>query len=131
MCTRVEQKVKGLKRELRDVEQRIVETVLAFNKLASQVDPPLAPMDVAAPVSAPSPEPPADACDQPWQADTRPAFMDPPTDVACSPDDAPNFSVPCAPDPEQLTLYDPKGHAIDDAAEAATLRTDVEYLLKP
>lgn len=131
MCTRVEQKVKKLKHELRDVEQRIVETVLAFNKLAAQMDPPLTPMDVAAPASAPSPDPLTNACDQPWKTGaTRPAFMDPPADAACMPDNASKFTVPYAPDPNQLTLYDPKGHAINGAAEAATLRTDVEYLLK-
>ena len=65
MCTRVEQKVKGLKRELREIEQRIVETALAFNALAAQVDPPLEPMDVAAATPPPSPPAAADACAQP------------------------------------------------------------------
>jgi len=128
MCTRVEQKVKGLKRELREIEQRIVETALAFNALAAQVDPPLEPMDVVAATPPPSPPAAADACAQPWRSGVHDMFMDAPTD--CPDRDPAEFTLPYAPDPDHLTLCDDKGNAVADTVEAATLRTDVGYVLK-
>lgn len=130
MCTRVEQKVAALKRELREVEAEILEVALAFNSLAREVDPPLEPMDIARTPSPPSPSPDPNACKQPWktQDGIKTTLADPPT-TECAQPAATIMEIPYAPDPNNLTLHDQDNNALDDDALAASLRTDKEYRL--